>query len=158
MSTDVSKYLAGSRVPAAKFPTLGDSVGGPITEEPQLKQQTDFESHDPLVWDDGSPRMQLVITVQTDRRDDQDDDGRRRIFVKRQMRDAVNRALRTAGVKDLAVGGVLTITYSGDGEPADKGLAAPKIYEATYIPPDDSADDDEPIGTAELGDTDDVPF
>jgi hypothetical protein len=156
MSTDVSTFLAGDRAPAAKFPKIKTSVGGPITEEPRVVQQTDFTTRQPLTWSDGSPRMQLVVIVQTDRPDDENDDGRRRIFVKGQMKDAVNHALRVAGVKDIAVGGTLTVTYIHDGERTDGGFgAAPKIYEATYVPPDDSAADGEAIGGTELGDTDD---
>ena len=92
----ISKFLTGGRTPAAKFPTLGASVGGPITEEPQERQQTDYETREPLTWSDGSPRMQWVITVQTDRCDDEDDDGRRRIFAKGQLLNEIRRAVKKA--------------------------------------------------------------
>jgi hypothetical protein len=154
----ISKFLTGGRTPAAKFPTLGASVGGPITEEPQERQQTDYETREPLTWSDGSPRMQWVITVQTDRCDDEDDDGRRRIFAKGQLLNEIRRAVKKAHAKDIEVGGVLTVTYVRDGERTDAGLDPPKVYEATYVPPDDSTDDDGPIGSAEFGDTDDAPF
>lgn len=151
--------LDSGRAPAAKFPVVGAGVGGRVTEQPQERQQTDFKSRDPLTWPDGSPKMQWVITMQTDRRDDEDDDGRRRLFAKGQMLEAIRRAVRDAHAKDIVADGFLTVTYVGDGELADDALTPPKVYEATYTPPDDSTDDDEPIGSAELGDTDDdVPF
>jgi hypothetical protein len=150
----LAEFFTSGRVRSAQFPTLGASVGGPITEEPKDRQQTDFHTHEPLFWPDGEKKMQVVVTVATDLRDEQDDDGRRRIFIKGQMRDAVAKALKDAGAREPAVGGVLTVTYVDDGKPTDKGLAPPKNYDATYIPPDDYAADDEALGTAELGDFD----
>jgi len=154
--------LDSARAAAAKFPVLGTSVGGRVTEKPQERQQTDYKTDDPLTWNDGSPRMQWIITVQTDQRDDANDDGRRRIFAKGQMLKAIRRAVKEVDAKDIEVDGILTVSYVGDGEPADEESKPPKIYEATYVPPDDSTDDDGPIGSAELGDTTDddadIPF
>jgi hypothetical protein len=170
MSTGISEFLTGARTLAAKFPNIGDNVGGPITEEPQMRQQTDFATREPLFWPDGEKKMQVVVTVQTDRRDDENDDGRRRIFVKGQMKDAVSCALRAARVKEPAVGGILTVTYVRDGERTDGGFGAlPKVYEASYVPPDASADEEAPqdasaneeaIANAELSESgdDEPPF
>jgi hypothetical protein len=164
-SEQAMSILDSSRAPAAKFPVIGTNVSGRVTGKPQELQQTDYDSGDPLVWRDGSPRMQWVITVQTDRCDDAEDDGRRRIFAKGQLLKEIRRAVRQARAKDVVDGGFLSVTYIRDGERIDGGPGKPPhVYEATYTPPDDSADeeapqdtsaDEEAIGTAYLGDYDD---
>lgn len=130
-------FLSGGGSPSAKFTTYGDTVGGVITEEPQVQQQTDIKDGTPLVWQDGSPRMQMVVTVQTQLRDPaiDEDDGKRRIFVRGQMRNAVQQAVIAAGAKGLDVGGTLNITYVADGERKNPAFNPPKIYQASYTPP-----------------------
>lgn len=140
MSNDSYGFLAGGGPASGKFKAHGDTVGGPIVVEPSQQQQTNMDNK-PLTWDDGSPRMQLVVTVQTDLRDPsiEDDDGKRRLFVKGEMRKAVQQAVIAAGAKGLDVGGELHVTYVGDGEPARPGLIAPKLYSTKYIKPSAAA-------------------
>lgn len=136
MSNDSYDFLGGGGVPSGKFSTPGDVVGGAIAIEPEQRQQTDYKTGEGLTWKDGSPRMQLVVTVQTDLRDPEveDDDGKRRLFVKGEMRKAVQKAVIAAGARGLDVGGELHVTYTGDGE--KKGnLDPPKLYSATYAKP-----------------------
>lgn len=40
---------------------VGTSFTGEITEEPKLVQSRDFDTGDPAFWDDGNPKMSLVI-------------------------------------------------------------------------------------------------
>ncbi|WNM74149.1 hypothetical protein SEA_NERGAL_58 [Mycobacterium Phage Nergal] len=140
MSNDSYDFLAGGGVPSGKFKAHGDTVGGPIAVEPSQTQQTNMDG-DLLTWPDGSPRMQLVVTVQTDNRDPsiEDDDGKRRLFIKGEMKKAVQQAVIAAGARGLDVGGELHVTYVGDGEPARRGLTAPKLYQARYIKPSAAA-------------------
>ncbi|ASR85076.1 hypothetical protein SEA_PHELPSODU_67 [Mycobacterium phage PhelpsODU] len=136
MSNDSYGFLGGGGPASAKFANHGDTVGGPIAVEPEQRQQTDMKTGEGLEWKDGSPRMQLVVTVQTDLNDPEieDDDGLRRLFVKGEMRKAVQKAVIAAGAKGLDVGGQLFVTYIGDGE--KKGnLSAPKLYRAEYTKP-----------------------
>lgn len=138
MSTPInadSFLMGGGGAPSAKFPALGTSYTGRITEKPAVEQQRDFNSGDPKFWNDGNPMMQLVVTVQTEMRDPsvEDDDGRRRFFVKGQLKNAVADAVRKSGGRGLEVGGRLTVTYTHDGE--KKGnLNAPKQYRVEYTP------------------------
>ncbi|QAY02799.1 hypothetical protein SEA_NIKLAS_68 [Mycobacterium Phage Niklas] len=136
MSNDSYGFLSGGGPASAKFKNHGDTVGGLIAVEPEQRQQTDLETNEPLVWKDGSPRMQLVVTVQTDLSDPEieDDDGLRRLFVKGEMRKAVQKAVIAAGAKGLDVGGELHVTYVGDGEKKGK-LTPPKLYSAVYKKP-----------------------
>ena len=65
MSTDPNGWLMSGGVGSAKFDAHGDCVNGTITETPELRQQTDFDTGAPLFWDDGKPKMQLVVTLAT---------------------------------------------------------------------------------------------
>jgi hypothetical protein len=133
MTISVENFLNSGGAPAAKFPNIGSVVKGTV-EEASVAQQTDFATGAPLTWDDGSPRMQLVITLATEERDPSidNDTGKRRVFVKGQMLTAVKEAIRQAGAKSIEVGDTLAIQYKSDGEPPKAGFHAPKIYAAQY--------------------------
>ncbi|WP_172384771.1 hypothetical protein [Streptomyces sp. MNP-20] len=134
---DANSFLmGGGGAPTAKFPTPGTTVGGRITAPPKVEQQRDIKTGEAKVWSNGDPMMQLVVTVDTGQRDPstEDDDGKRRIFVKGQMKNAVADAVRSSGAKGLEVGGHLAVTYTHDGEVTQRGFSAPKQYTAQYIP------------------------
>lgn len=134
---DANSFLmGGSGAPTAKFPTPGTIVGGRITEPPKVEQQRDIQSGEQKFWANGDPMMQMVVTVQTDQRDPaiEDDDGKRRIFVKGQMKNAVADAVRQVGARGLEVGGTLHVRYTHDGEQTKRGFSAPKQYAAKYVP------------------------
>lgn len=138
-STDPNDFLMGGvGVPSARFPAVGTTVTGTITERPQVRQQTDLATGELLTWQDGRPRNQLVITLATDSRDDsiEDDDGARRVYAKGNMLKAIADAVRKAGAAGLEAGGWLTVTYTGNGEQKQRGFNPPKLYTATYRPPD----------------------
>lgn len=123
--------MSGDGAKSAKFPTPGTTVTGAIVREPEVAQQTEFGTGKPLFWDDGKPRNQLVVQIQTDARDDADDDGVRSIYIKgKSMTNAVREAVKTTGAAGLEVGGVLSVTYTGDGK-AERGMP-PKLYTAQY--------------------------
>lgn len=155
MTITAQDFLMGSGSKSAKFPTVGTTVTGQIVREPEVTQQTEFGTGRPLTWDDGKPRLQLVVQIQTSERDPQDveDDGVRAIYVKgKSLTNAVRDAVRKAGAQGLEVGGTLTVTYVGDGE-ADRGMP-PKLYTATYQRPTPTADflnSGQPAGTAPAG-------
>ena len=131
--TNPADSFFGDSAKSAKFDSIGDMVGGPIVSIGEARQQTDFSTGTPLTWQDGSPRMQLPVTVQTNLRDagDPNDDGKRTFYIKGEMKKAIGLALRAASAK-MAVGGVLTLTYS-DNEPT-QGFPK-KLYTASYQPP-----------------------
>jgi len=138
MTITAQDFLMGGGSKSAKFNTIGASVSGYIVREPEVKQQTEFGTGRPLTWDDGKPRLQLVVQIQTDERDPQDpeDDGIRSIYVKgKSLTNAVREAVRKAGAQGLEVGGWLTVTYVADGK-ADRGMP-PKLYTASYRRPAD---------------------
>ena len=103
-------------------------------------QQTRFGDNEPLFWDDGTPRMQLVITGESDQQDplDPDDDGVRSLYVRGSTRknsaslhDAARAALENAGVKTFTIGGTLEVTFTGT---VKRGSFDAKTWSMLYIP------------------------
>lgn len=129
---------------SASFPfdTIGDTVTGRVTNLEEV-QQTDLNTGQPAFWDNGQPKMMYRAELQTQLRDDDDDDGTRSIYLKGSKKpeaqsslSAVLQAVRTAtGKAALAVGGTLTLTYIGDGVAKQRGHNAPKLYAAQYVAP-----------------------
>lgn len=82
-------------------------------------------------------KFQKRVILQTDLRDRdiEDDDGRRTLYIKSWMRSAVAQALRQVGVKDLQVGGDLTVEFTHT-EPSERPVLSPsKHFKAEYVPP-----------------------
>lgn len=124
------------------FDTIGNTVTGKIVAIEQV-QQTDMQTGQPAVWDNGEPKMMVRVELATDLRDDAMDDGHRSVYLKGSRKPeskssmaAVLGAVQTAtGSRNISAGGTLTLTYSGDGDAPRKGYNAPKLYEAVYVPP-----------------------
>src|SRR5262245_33197979 len=103
MSDDINEFLFQGGAKAFPFDNIGDSVEGRIVAA-DLRQQTSIEGQK-LTWDNGDPRMQLVITLATKLHDNDDDDGQRTVYAKggrfdtqtgegTSMRDAIADAVR----------------------------------------------------------------
>lgn len=116
-----------------KFATPGDKVTGTVTDL-TAAQQTDFATGKPLFWDDGNPKMQVIITLDTQLSEDAGDDGARRVYAKGQMLAAIKQAVKAAGQSKVELGGKLSVGYTGDGE-AKGNNHPPKQYVAKYEPP-----------------------
>ena len=143
--SDVNDFLFGGGGKAAKFEALGDMVSGTITDC-KISQQTSMEDNTPLTWSDGSPRMQLVVTLQTDEKVDGEDDGVRRIYAKggnfevaegsgKSMKDAIGEAVKAAGAKSLEEGAKLSVAHTGLAKKVNRGYSAAKLYKAKYEAP-----------------------
>jgi hypothetical protein len=128
--------MGGGGAPSAKFEAIGRTYKGTIVQS-EVRQQTDMKTGELLTWNDGNPKMQAVVTIQTDEHDPtiEDDDGQRRLFIKGQMQQAVRDAVRTAGAARLEVGGMLAVQYASDGQATQRGFNPPKQYVAQYRPP-----------------------
>jgi len=137
---EANDYLMGGGTTSAKFAEVGDTVSGSIARKPELQQQRSFEDGTPLTWDDGSPRQQIKVILQTKDRDDEDDNGERAIYLKGALLKAVQSAVKKAGAKGLEVGGKLAVKFTGTAAPVKKGLSGAKEYVAKYEAPDPAAD------------------
>lgn len=108
----------------------GDSVTG-VIEKIETTQVNDFQTKQPAFWNDGRPKEQIHVIIQTQLRDPSvdDDDGRRSLWVKGwgiQLK-AFREACMQAGVKIPKPGDTITETYIGLGE---RGNAPqpPKVF------------------------------
>jgi hypothetical protein len=134
---DPNKFLMGSGVKSAKFETVGTTIGGRIVTEPTVQQQTKYKTGEALFFDNGDPKLQLVVKVQTDLREDPDDDGVRGLYLKGGYKrpttqKAVADAVRNAGAQGLSIGGELYLTLT---HIEGTGQDAPKSFTARYVPP-----------------------
>ena len=110
-----------------KFDTVGTSVTGTITSI-EVKQKTEYGTGKALTWDDGRPQEQIVVGVQTDVRDDGDDDGIRTVYIKG-WGDPL-KAFRAAAAelgRKPRIGDIFTATYTGNGA-AKPGMTPPKVF------------------------------
>lgn len=144
--TDLDSFVTAGGVPAAKFPSIGTVVRGVVLAQ-EVSQVRDFETQQPATWPDGNPKMQLVVTVQTDERDpDIDgDDGRRRVFAPKPsgMLTAIADALTKSGTKPSQMaGGTLAVKFESEKPHEKRGYNAIKQYRAQFQPGAASAADD----------------
>lgn len=140
MSDDVNDFLFSQGGKSFKFEKMNDSVHGTIIKA-EVKQQTSMDGQ-LLTWDDGSPRKQLVVTLQTNEHDDDDDDGVRTIYAKggnfevakgegQSMRNAIAEAVTATGSKKLEPGDELAVAYTGEAPPR-RGYTPAKLYCAQF--------------------------
>lgn len=136
--SDVSSVLLGTNnSPVLKFP----QGSAPITHKgsiiaSQVRQATDINQV-PKTFDDGSPKLEVVITLATDLRDPgiEEDNGHRRLIAGFEMQKAIGQAMREAGCKTLDNGGELAVQYTGDRAPERNGFSPTKLFRAQYRPP-----------------------
>lgn len=157
MTTDVNDFLMGAGGRSASFKDIKAMVWGEVIHS-EVRQQTDFDSGEPMFWSDGKPRLQLVISLQTEEREDEEDDGVRKVYAKGNMLKAIRTAISKAGARGIENGGKLVVQYVGDGPKPARGFP-PKIYGAKYeapvhsigLPEDDGfSDEPPPIDDADL--------
>lgn len=134
----LKELLAQTGGKSASFGAIGDTITGTILAR-EVRQTRNFQTGEPETWDDGNPRQQVVVTLETDLRDpsDPDDDGARAVYIKwwGPQRAELVRAVKAAGAEDLEPGGTFTATYTGDGEQKQRGFNPPKLYRYEYTAP-----------------------
>lgn len=116
-----------------KWETPGTSYTGTITSV-ELRQARKFESTDLDFWDDGSPKMQCLLTLATSYRDPghDDDDGTRMLSINlwSGQKKALVAACKAAGVAEPEVGMTLTATHTeGIGNAKN-----PRVFQYTLAP------------------------
>lgn len=136
--------LAGNGGNSFRFDQPGATVTGQILDMSE-EQQTDLQTGEPKTFSNGQPMTMYRVELMTDERDpgDQFDDGKRSIYLKgsraseskSSMAAVLDAVKKATGSTNLAAGGILTLTYVGDGVAKNRGFNAPKLYEASYAPP-----------------------
>lgn len=129
--TDVNDFLMGGGGKSAEFKAHGDQVWGEIVTS-EVRQQIDFATKKPKFYDDGNAMMQLVVTLQTTERDDDEDDGVRKVYARGRMLNSIRDAVRKAGATGIANRGKLLVRYTGD---VPTNLSPAKEYFTKYEPP-----------------------
>lgn len=111
-----------------KWENPGTSYTGVITDV-TMRQASKFESTDLDFWDDGTAKMQVVLTLATSYRDaaNPDDDGTRSLSINlwSGQKKALVAACKAAGVSEPEVGQTFSATHvSGIGN-----AKAPRVFE-----------------------------
>lgn len=125
---------------------IGDKITGTIVSVKRV-QQTDFTTGTPLEWNDGSPRMQTVVELQTDETVNGDDDGIRSIWLKggrnfeaaegegKSGEVALAEAAKAAGASSIDEHAKLTMAMTGRSKPTTRGYQPAKLYTGKYTAP-----------------------
>ena len=92
MSYDDDGFMAGVGARSAKFEKVGDTYEGEIRAV-QKMAVTDMTTGKAKFFPDGSPIFQWVFTIETERCDDGEDDGQRRIYAKNKLLKAIQAAV-----------------------------------------------------------------
>jgi hypothetical protein len=150
---EVNDFLLGGGAKAFPFDKQGDMVTGEIVDAVK-RQQTSLDTGAPQFWDDGNPKMMLVITLQTSLRDDDEDDGKRTVYLRggnpqvaegkgtsslKAVQDAVK---KSGSKKGIELGATLSLAWTGVA-PKKGGLNPAKLYSAAFKPAALSIDIDE---------------
>ena len=156
MTDEANAFLmSGGAGRSASFEKEKDRVWGVIMGY-AVRQQTEYQTRKPMFWPDGNPMNELVVTLLTDDRVDDEDDGLRKVYVKGQMQQAVQKAVIAAGETGLSEGGRLLVQFVSTAVPRQRGMNGAKQYFAKYEPPVVSTPLDD--GTPPPIDPDDLPF
>jgi len=114
-----------------KWEHPGTSYTGIITDV-TMRQSRKYESTDLDTWEDGTAKMQVVLTLATDYRDSgEDDDGTRMVSINlwSGQKKALVAACKAAGVFEPTVGQRFTATHvAGIGN-----AKAPRVFEYTLL-------------------------
>ena len=112
---DIFNSTGGTRSAFNKDSQPGATVTGTLASDPDVRQATDFQTKQPAyLLKSGKPKYEVVFDLQTDLREDPDDDGRRSVWVHwwGVQRDALTEAFKQFGRKPHK-GDSMTVTFDG---------------------------------------------
>lgn len=128
MTNDLDGLMSGGGAGPSAFTKntpLNTTVSGMIISATGM-QRRDYVTGDPKVWNDGTPQMQVAVSIQTTLKDGPDDDGVRGVYVKTwgPQRDALLDAVKAAGFSKLSEalvpGAIFTAQFYGT-QPSKQG-------------------------------------
>lgn len=121
--------------------------GGVVVDEPKVVQMTEMGSGRPMFWDEARtrPKEQLVVTLKCDgarggaldERNPQNphDDGKRRLYIRGYMVNAVRDALQAAGAEGIRIGGELYVAWVDEKPSKTANFDPARVWAAKYVPP-----------------------
>jgi DNA polymerase I-like protein with 3'-5' exonuclease and polymerase domains len=134
---DPNDLLSSKSVPSVSFKDakVGDSYTGVITNL-ETAQVRNYDSGEPEFWDDGKPKLQIVVTLDTDYIDPEleGDDGTRKVYLAGQKLTAAKQAMKEAGIQKLEKGFKFTISYVGTKPSSNKKYNDVKLYGIAIVP------------------------
>lgn len=141
MSDNYNDLLGGKSTPscsfAGQFPVRWTGVILEATKKPAFEYDPSKPNNRGAqkFWPDGNPVEDLWITLQTEVRTSQDDDGRRVLVLDSKNKlEAVQSAVRESGA-DFAKGGTIDIEWYGNDPNGKNPQNPPKLYRARYTGP-----------------------
>lgn len=133
MDTNVLDNIDKAMSSGAKSVFSRDSQPGAVAEgyilEVQYRQTLEYGTQTPATFPSGDPKMQTILTIQTEYQDDADDDGTRSVYIKmwgtqkRALADAIKRAGATKASEIIQKGNYFKATYLGEERKQGKGGA-----------------------------------
>lgn len=139
MSIGLEDLKSGTPWWGGKGIGVGDHVEG-IVVSASREQQTDFDTGAGLVWDNGDPRMESVVIMDTDLRnsDIENDDGRRALHLRGGKyetaegsgtagEDALREAMQKSGLR-VEPGVKITAGITGMAKPTGRGRNPAKLW------------------------------
>lgn len=108
---------------------VGDSFTGTISDL-RTVQVRSYDSGEPEFWDDGKPKLQIEVTLETGYLDPtaDDDDGTRRIYLFGQKLSAAKQEMKSKGFAKLERGMKFTIALAGEKPSSNKKYNNVKLY------------------------------
>lgn len=142
VSDNYDSLLGGGRsIPSATFKGVSPIAWEGVVEEASKKPAYEYDPSKPgnrgaqKFWPDGNPVENLWVTLQTNVRNDQEDDGRRVLVLDSKNKlEAVQEAVRESGAS-FAKGGRLWIEWYGNDPNGKNPQNPPKLYRARYQGP-----------------------
>lgn len=139
-NTDIDALLNSAGAPSffRKDTPVGATVTGTV-KDVTGRRSTDYVTNEAEVWDDGRPKMLIVITLNTQLRDTPEDNGERGIYIKTWgvQAQALKEAVKATGA--VTAGAVLkpgaTFTATFTGEQPSKAGSPTKLYAYQVVPP-----------------------
>lgn len=135
-SVDDLLTSGGSKSLSFKDVKVGEGFTGVITHT-RAVQVRNYEDPTKLeFWDDGKPKMQIEVTLDTDYADpsDEDDTGERRVFLFGQKLTALKEELKKKGLTKLETGSTFKITLTGTKPSKNPRYNDVKIYGIEITP------------------------
>lgn len=154
----MTSFDLGQEGNAFPFEQIGDSVTGKVMNLEEI-QQTDMDTNEPSFWPNGQPKMMFRMTLQTELREADGDDGIRTVYLRGRRKpnddgtksslcaclDAVRKA---TGGTQIQAGARYTHTFTSEGTPTKRGYNPPKWYEGAYVPPTMNLDAGQPAAVS----------
>lgn len=130
----LAELVANSETAAPSFFTkdskIGDTITGAVVGV-QTRQARDIQTRQPRVWENGDPVLQVVVSIQTDEKTDENDDGVRAVFIKfwGAQRQALLDALKDANLSDVPLGSTFTASFVGTEKSNNRAFSDTKLFE-----------------------------